>query len=251
MRVVILEDEKLSAEHLQAMLKRVEPSIEVLQVFDSVKKSVEYFKKNQEADLLFVDIHLADGISFEIFSKVKIEVPIIFTTAYDEYAIKAFKLNSVDYLLKPIDIEELKVAIEKFKKGIQAKQSIIAEDLSAIIQNVHKQYKNRFMVKIGDTISSLKTEDINYFLSEDGLALAITSQNKKYPIDYTLDQLEEMVSPELFFRINRKVLVNINSVQKASAYFNSRLKLSVVGLNEEDAVVSRERVADFKKWLDN
>lgn len=251
MRVVILEDEKLSAEHLQAMLKRVEPSIEVLQVFDSVKKSVEYFKKNQEADLLFVDIHLADGISFEIFSKVKIEVPIIFTTAYDEYAIKAFKLNSVDYLLKPIDIEELKVAIEKFKKGIQAKQSIIAEDLSEIIQNVHKQYKNRFMVKIGDTISSLKTEDINYFLSEDGLVLAITLQNKKYPIDYTLDQLEEMVSPELFFRINRKVLVNINSVQKASAYFNSRLKLSVAGLNEEDAVVSRERVADFKKWLDN
>jgi DNA-binding LytR/AlgR family response regulator len=251
MKIVILEDEKLSAEHLQTMLKRVEPSIEVLQVFDSVKKSVEYFKKNQEADLLFVDIHLADGISFELFSKVKIEVPIIFTTAYDEYAIKAFKLNSVDYLLKPIDIEELKVAIEKFKKGIQTKQSMIAEDISALIQNVHKQYKNRFMVKIGDTISSLKTEDINYFLSEDGLVLAITSQNKKYPIDYTLDQLEEIVSPELFFRINRKVLVNINSVQKASAYFNSRLKLTILGLSEEDAIVSRERVADFKKWLDN
>ncbi len=251
MKIVILEDEKLSAEHLQTMLKRVEPSIEVLQIFDSVKKSVEYFKKNQEADLLFVDIHLADGISFELFSKVKIEVPIIFTTAYDEYAIKAFKLNSVDYLLKPIDIEELKVAIEKFKKGIQTKQSMIAEDISALIQNVHKQYKNRFMVKIGDTISSLKTEDINYFLSEDGLVLAITSQNKKYPIDYTLDQLEEIVSPELFFRINRKVLVNINSVQKASAYFNSRLKLTILGLNEEDAIVSRERVADFKKWLDN
>jgi len=251
MKIVILEDEKLSADHLQTMLKRIEPSIEVLEVFDSVKKSVEYFKKNNDANLLFVDIHLADGISFELFSKVKIEVPIIFTTAYDEYAIKAFKLNSVDYLLKPIDIEELRVAIEKFKKGIQAKQSIIAEDISAIIQNVHKQYKNRFMVKIGDTISSLKTEDINYFLSEDGLVLAITSQNKKYPIDYTLDQLEEMVSPELFFRINRKVLVNINSVQKASAYFNSRLKLTIIGLSEEDAVVSRERVADFKKWLDN
>jgi len=251
MKIVILEDEKLSADHLQTMLKRIEPSIEVLEVFDSVKKSVEYFKKNNDANLLFVDIHLADGISFELFSKVKIEVPIIFTTAYDEYAIKAFKLNSVDYLLKPIDIEELRVAIEKFKKGIQAKQSIIAEDISAIIQNVHKQYKNRFMVKIGDTISSLKTEDINYFLSEDGLVLAITSQNKKYPIDYTLDQLEEIVSPELFFRINRKVLVNINSVQKASAYFNSRLKLTIIGLSEEDAVVSRERVADFKKWLDN
>ncbi len=251
MRIVILEDEKLSAEHLQTMLKRVEPSIEVLQVFDSVKKSVEYFKKNNDADLLFVDIHLADGISFELFSKVKIEVPIIFTTAYDEYAIKAFKLNSVDYLLKPIDIEELKVAIEKFKKGIQTKQSMIAEDISAILQNVHKQYKNRFMVKIGDTISSLKTEDINYFLSEDGLVLAITSQSKKYPIDYTLDQLEEIISPELFFRINRKVLVNINSVQKASAYFNSRLKLTIIGLCEEDAIVSRERVADFKKWLDN
>jgi DNA-binding LytR/AlgR family response regulator len=251
MKIVILEDEKLSAEHLQTMLKRIEPSIEVLEVFDSVKKSVEYFKKNNDANLLFVDIHLADGISFELFSKVKIEVPIIFTTAYDEYAIKAFKLNSVDYLLKPIDIEELKVAIEKFKKGVQTKQSIIAEDISAIIQNVHKQYKNRFMVKIGDTISSLKTEDINYFLSEDGLVLAITSQNKKYPIDYTLDQLEDIVSPELFFRINRKVLVNINSVQKASAYFNSRLKLTIIGLSEEDAVVSRERVADFKKWLDN
>lgn len=251
MKVIILEDEKLSAEHLQTMLKRVEPSIKVLQVFDSVKKSVEYFKKNNDAELLFVDIHLADGISFEIFSKVKIEIPIIFTTAYDEYAIKAFKLNSVDYLLKPIDIDELKAAIEKFKKGIQSKPSIIAEDISTIIQNVHRQYKNRFMVKIGDTISSLKTEDIIYFLSEDGLVLAITSQNKKFPIDYTLDQLEEIISPELFFRINRKVLVNINAIQKASPYFNSRLKLSIIGLNEEDAIVSRERVADFKNWLDS
>jgi DNA-binding LytR/AlgR family response regulator len=249
MKAIIIEDEKLSAEHLATLLKKVDPSFEIVAVYDSVKKSVDEFKKGMTADLLFVDVHLADGLSFEIFSKVAIDTPVIFTTAYDEYAIKAFKINSVDYLLKPIGLSDLKSAVEKFKKWNGNKQSTILENISGAYQTMNKQFKNRFMVKMGDTISSVKTEEISHFISEDGAVLLVT-ENKRFVIDYTLDNLESLVSPDTFFRINRKVLVNIASIQKVSSYFNSRLKLNSTSLSEEDCIVSRERVNDFKAWLD-
>lgn len=248
MNAIIIEDEKLSAEHLATLLKKVDPTIQITATYDSVKKSIEAFNKGIKADLLFVDVHLADGLSFEIFSKVSIDTPVIFTTAYDEYAIKAFKINSVDYLLKPIGLADLKGAVEKFKKWTSKEQNVALENISNAYQSITK-FKNRFMVKIGDTISSIKTEDISHFISEDGAVLLVTG-NKRYVIDYTLDNLETVVSPEIFFRINRKVLININSIQKVSAYFNSRLKLNLDFLKEEDAIVSRERVNDFKSWLD-
>jgi DNA-binding LytR/AlgR family response regulator len=250
MNAIIIEDEKLSAEHLAKLLKKVDPSISIIAKFDSVKKSIQEFKDGLKADLLFVDVHLADGLSFDIFSQISIDTPVIFTTAYNEYAIKAFEINSVDYLLKPIGIDELTRAVEKFKKLNGSNQALVLENISNAYQGINKQYKNRFIVKIGDTISSIKTEDIFHFISEDGLVILITENGKRYVIDYTLDNLETLISPDLFFRINRKVIININSVQKVSSYFNSRLKINSGSLNDEDAVVSRERVNDFKKWLD-
>ena len=226
MKAIIIEDEKLSAEHLSNLLKRIDASIEIIAHFDSIKKSINEFQKGIKADVLFVDVHLADGLSFDIFSNTSIDTPIIFTTAYDEYAIKAFKLNSVDYLLKPIGINDLRNAIEKLNKISNKQQSSIIENIANAYLNLNKQYKNRFMVKMGDSIVSIKTEDVYHFIAEDGITLMVTSNNKRYPIDYTLDQLEAMVSPDLFFRINRKVLISMNSIQKVSSYFNSRLKIN-------------------------
>ncbi len=249
MNAIIIEDEKLSAEHLSNLLKRIDASINVIANFDSVKKSVEAFQKGIKADVVFVDVHLADGLSFEIFNKIQIDTPIIFTTAFDEYAIKAFKLNSVDYLLKPIGVDDLRVAIDKLKKISQSHTSIV-QDIANAYQNLNKQYKNRFIVKMGDSIVSIKTEDVFHFIAEDGITLLVTIAGKRYAVDYTLDQLTELVSPDLFFRINRKVLIAINAVQKVSSYFNSRLKINSDLLEDESAIVSRERVSEFKAWLD-
>lgn len=249
MNAIIIEDEKLSAEHLSNLLKRIDASINVIATFDSVKKSVSEFQKGIKAEVVFVDVHLADGLSFEIFNKIQIDTPIIFTTAFDEYAIKAFKLNSVDYLLKPIGAEDLRAAIDKLKKFTQSHTSIV-QDIANAYQNLNKQYKNRFMVKMGDSIVSVKTEDVLHFIAEDGITLLVTTNAKRYPVDYTLDQLAELVSPEQFFRINRKVFISINAVQKVSSYFNSRLKINSDLLDDESAIVSRERVNEFKAWLD-
>lgn len=250
MKVIIIEDEKLSAEHLATLLKKVNPDSSVVAVFDSVKKSVEAFQKGMTADLLLVDIHLADGLSFDIFSKTAIDIPVIFTTAFDEYAIKAFKLNSVDYLLKPIGVEELRVAIHKFSKLTNKQAAVTLQNIAAIYKNINTQYKTRFMVKMGDNIVSVKTEDVSHFIAEDGITLLVNGAGKRYPVDYTLDQLETLVAPDQFFRINRKVLISINVVHKVSSYFNSRLKISSELLDDETAIVSRERVNDFKQWLD-
>lgn len=250
MKAVIIEDEKLSAEHLETLLKKVDKQIQVVAIYDSVKSVLEAFKHGVQADLLFMDIHLADGLSFEIFSKMAIETPVIFTTAYDEYAIKAFKVNSIDYLLKPIGISELRVAIDKFKKTQKPSHAQLLPELSKVYENMSKQYKTRFMVKMGDHLVSVKSDEIAHFIAEDGVVLLCTKNEKRYAVDYTLDQLEELLDSSSFFRINRKVFVHINAIQKISTYFNSRLKINSPGLVDDDCVVSRERVNDFKKWLD-
>lgn len=251
MNVIIIEDEHLSAEHLSTLLKKIDKNIEIIGTSDSVKKSIKLLSETSNIDLLFVDIHLADGLSFDIFSKLSIDTPIIFTTAYNEYAIKAFKVNSIDYLLKPIGIEDLRVSIQKFEKLNNAvQQKINAEKLDTAFNIINKQYKNRFMVKMGDTISSIRIEDIAYFIAEQGIVLLVVKTGKRYSIDYTLDQLEQLVDLTQFFRINRKVLIHIDVVKKVSSYFNSRYKINAEFLQEEDGVVSRERVNDFKLWLD-
>lgn len=249
MKAIIIEDEKLSAEHLQLLLKRIDKSIQIIGIYDSVKSVITAFENGAKADLLFVDIHLADGLSFDIFSKIYIDTPVIFTTAYDEYAIKAFKVNSLDYLLKPIGINDLKTALDKFK-SLNGRHALMP-DISKMYQSLSKQHKNRFMVKMGENIVSIKTEDIHHFIAEDGTVLLATKNEKRYSIDYTLDQLEELIDPKCFFRINRKVLIHINAIQKISTYYNSRLKIVSAQLIDDDCIVSRERVNDFKTWLDD
>ena len=250
MKAIIIEDEKLSAEHLELLLARIDSSIEILGKYDSVKKSISALKQKTEADVIFLDIHLADGLSFDIFKEVQIDIPIIFTTAFDEYAIKAFELNSIDYLLKPIGKIELEQAIEKFKRLKTTDFSYLTQLVPLFESQKAQSYKSRFLVKLGENILSVQVSEINHFISEDGILLLVTSKGKRYPIDFSLDQLATLLDPNLFFRINRKVILHINSIEKISNYFNSRLKITSSFLDEESAVVSRERVVEFKQFLD-
>ena len=249
MNAIIIEDEILSAEHLTNLLRKIDPDIKVMETFDTVKKSITAFRNGVKADLLFVDIHLADGLSFDIFSEISVDTPIIFTTAYDEYAIRAFKLNSVDYLLKPVGLDELKNALGKYKKFSRNDYSVMLDNIVNAYQSMNRQYKSRFMIKAGDNIVSVKTDQIAHFLFEDGIVLLATTSNHLYPVDFTLDQLESVLDPAVYFRINRKVIININTIQKTGTYFNSRLKITSSFLLDENSIVSRERVNDFKEWL--
>jgi DNA-binding LytR/AlgR family response regulator len=251
MKVLIVEDEPLSAEHLIRTLNKVDKNIQVVKTLDSISNTVKFLSQEFELDLIFLDIHIADGNSFEIFSKINIDVPIIFTTAFNEYAIKAFKLNSIDYLLKPIGFDDLNNAIAKYYKLKSSNQKTFhTEKIENAISILIKNYKSRFLVKLGETISSIKIEDISFFIAEDGITLLVNNEGKRYPVDYSMDALEALISPDSFFRINRKVLVNINKIQQVHTYFNSRLKLAIKNLQEEESIVSRERVNDFKLWLD-
>jgi DNA-binding LytR/AlgR family response regulator len=249
MNVIIIEDEKLSAEHLCTLLQKADGNARVLAVYDSIRQTVQAFRNGIKADLLFVDIHLGDGLSFEIFQEITTDIPIIFTTAYDEYAIRAFRLNSVDYLLKPVGFEELTAALAKFRKYTRPDLAGITDKILQAYQAINRPYKSRFMVRTGDTIVSVKTGDIAHFIFEDGIVLAVTRTNNHYPVDFPLDQLEPMLDPADFFRINRKVIVNIGAIQKSGAYFNSRLKITSPHLHADNSIVSRERVNDFKEWL--
>ena len=249
MNAIIIEDEKLSAEHLCNLLGKIDPGIHVVDIFDTISKSIQAFKNGLKADLLFVDVHLADGLSFDIFSEISIDIPIIFTTAYDEYAIRAFKLNSVDYLLKPIGATELRGSLEKFKKYNRKDYSVMLENIVHAYKNMNRQHKSRFMIKMGENIVTVKAENISHFIFEDGIVLLVTKTNNHYPVDFTLDQVESMLDPGEFFRINRKVVTNINVIQKTGTYFNSRLKITAPFLRDDNSIVSRERVNDFKEWL--
>jgi len=247
MKVIIIEDEQLSAEHLIRLIERIDASIQIEARFDTVKQSLEAFKNGLSADLLFVDIHLADGNAFELFSNVSIDIPVIFTTAYDNYAIQSFQTNSIDYLLKPIGIEELTASINKFKRLSRQQHELLFQNL--LNYRPQTRFKTRFMVKLGDSIVSIKTDEIDHFKAEDGIVLLINTNGKRYPVDYTMDQLESLLDPALFFRINRKAFVCIDRIQKVGQFFNSRLKVTTTHLSGDDAVVSRERVGNFKEWL--
>jgi DNA-binding LytR/AlgR family response regulator len=251
MNVVIVEDEKLSAEHLSLLLQRINSNIQVIKYFDSVKATTKAFEEGLQADLLFLDIHLADGNSFEIFTKIVIDIPIIFTTAYDNYAIQAFKQNSIDYLLKPISQQDLKFALEKYNKQQHISNKRLIENITIAYQQVNKQYKTRFLVKLGQSINTIQTDEIHHFETQDSLSFLITNKGNRYAIDYTLDQLENTVSSKDFFRINRKIILHIKAIEKVNTYFNGRLSITTKLLQGDSNVVSRERVNDFKAWLDS
>lgn len=249
MKVVIIEDEKPAARRLSRMLNAL--AIEPLAMLHSVEESVNWFCNNEHPDLLFLDIQLSDGLSFEIFEEVSVKSAIIFTTAYDEYALKAFKLNSIDYLLKPIDTDELENAISKFKQFQlnESQGSFDLEQLKLLVAPSQKSYKKRFTVKIGQHIKMISIDAIECFYSENKATHIHTIDNRSYLLETPLDQLEDKLQPEFFFRVSRKFLVNINAIKDIIAYSNSRLKLQLQSYHESEIIVSRERVKEFKNWL--
>jgi DNA-binding LytR/AlgR family response regulator len=250
MNIIIIEDEKPSARRLFRMLKEI--NIEAEAMLHSVVESIKWFNTHKHPDLILLDIQLSDGLSFEIFEKVKINSAIIFTTAYDEYALKAFKLNSIDYLLKPIDPEELELAIKKFKKN-RPEQASLQMDLEQIkkllINPLSKNYKERFTIKVGQHLKIIPTEDIECFYSENKGTYIFTSDNRDYLIDSTLEHLEMDLDPTLFFRVNRKFCINIKGIKDIISFSNSRLKLVLNNFSEHEIIVSREKVKNFKIWI--
>lgn len=247
MKVIILEDENRAASLLERLLAKVAPHMMVVAKLESIRDGVKYLQSNTEPDLIFSDIELADGLSFEIYNQVAVRCPIIFTTAYDHYAIEAFKTNGIDYLLKPIEEERLTQAIEKAK---HFSPGLVLEKILSITNQVSaKSYKSRFMVKVGDKIKSIPVEEILVFYSQKA-SFILTADKHTYCIDYTLDQLEPMLDQETYFRINRKYIVSINACTNILAWSNSRLRLKIEGTDDPDIIVARERVQEFKNWLD-
>ena len=251
MNVIIIEDEKPAARRLNRMLANLD--IEVNTMLHSVNESIEYFTNNDHPDLIFLDIQLSDGLSFEIFDEVQINSAIIFTTAYDEYALKAFKLNSIDYLLKPIDDEELEAAVKKYKSKLPEKKNLQVdfEDIKKLLVNpIDRVYKKRFTAKVGQHLKIFSVDDIECFYSENKGTYLHTTDNRNYLIDTTLENLEEELNPKQFYRISRKFYVNINAIRDIISYTNSRLQIKLNNFNELEVIVARERVKDFKDWLE-
>ena len=257
MKVLIIEDEELAVKKLRKTLNAVDESAEVVGVADSIRSSVNWLQNNPSPDLILMDIELCDGQSFEIFDKVDVKSTVIFTTSYDEFALKAFKVNSVDYLLKPVQKEDLHVAIEKYKKlktlYKDANESPVfnIENLVKELQQKMqgKEYRKRFLVKQAQKLVSIETDQIAFFYSDGRLNFFKTFDNKKFVVDYTMDELEEMLDPEKYFRISRSFYVSINSVDQIHDYFGNRLMLYLKPQVDKEALVSRERVSDFKRWL--
>jgi len=246
MKVIILEDETRAANYLERLILKVAPEMKVVAKIETVRDAVPFLKTHDDIDLIFSDVQLADGLSFEIFGQVQVKCPIIFTTAYDHYAIEAFKTNGIDYLLKPVVEDRLKKAIEKVK---QFSPSLALEKLISIT-SATKTYKSRFMVKVGDKIKSIPIDEILAFYSLEKATYLHTTSHRDYCIDYSVDQLESLLDPGVCFRINRKYIVSIHACTNILAWTNSRLRLKIEGITDDDVIVARERVQDFKEWLD-
>jgi len=251
MKILLIEDEYHAQKRLENIIKELRPTAEVLAILDSVEDAVEWLESNSAPDLLFLDIQLSDGLSFEIFTKIKLETPVIFTTAFDEYAIKAFKINSIDYLLKPVEEEELEAAFQKYESLYQKQTNYDVSAIENLVKALVKpQFKERFLIKTGQSLSYVPMEDVAYFYSENSYSFLKTKTGKKHILDQTMEELVNMVDPQNFFRINRKVLVKIDSIQQISPYFNSRLILKLNPKNDFEAIVSREKVKGFRGWID-
>jgi len=249
-RVLIIEDEARAARQLQGMLDKCQFNYELLSIIDSVEDAVVWFLNNTHPDLVFLDIQLADGLSFEIFQKVQVEAPIIFTTAFDQYAIQAFKVNSIDYLLKPIQEENLRVAIKKYEKTA-AKKGINPALLSQLLTSIeNKNYRVSILVKQGSGQVQLKVNNLLYVYSEDSITFGVTPE-KRYVIDETMDQLLQSLDPKHFFRINRGQIVGREAINRVEPYFNHRVKLEIANPNDQEFVVSRLKTKEFKEWLNS
>ncbi|HNS17031.1 MAG TPA: LytTR family DNA-binding domain-containing protein [Bacteroidales bacterium] len=254
MRTLIVEDEPYARKELIRLLEETGRSMDIVASLDSVEDSVEWLQMNPMPDLIFMDIQLADGLSFEIFRKVDITVPVIFTTAFDQYAIQAFKVNSVDYLLKPIKPDELERALLKLeqvsKQYSTSVKSMVSIDIEKLLKNFRPDYKSRFMIRLGDQYKHVDATNIGYFKAEDNEVMLVTRENRTYIIDHSLDELSQVLDPLEFFRVSRRYIVNIHAVVKVSKYFNSRLVIDLVPEAGEKVLVSRVKVQEFLKWMD-
>jgi DNA-binding LytR/AlgR family response regulator len=251
MNILIIEDESLAADKLEMMLREINPEIRIMKKLGSVKESVKWLLQHS-ADLIFLDIQLSDGISFSIFEQVTVNTPVIFTTAYDQYAIKAFQVNSISYLLKPIRKSDLADSLQKYH-ALKSAFSIDFERLLANIQGKEPDFKKRFLIQVGEKIRKIEVSEIAYFYVLDKGVYLRTFQGHSYPVEYTLDGLENLVNPLAFFRINRKYMVNMDSIASMVAYSRGRVKLELKPKadDEPDTIVSIDRSSGFKKWLNS
>lgn len=250
MRVLIIEDEAPAFRRLQKLLEELNSTIEIVEVLDSVEESVKWFNNHQEPDLIFSDIQLSDGISFEIFEQVKITRPVIFTTAFDEYMLKAFRVNSIDYLLKPIKKEDLKHSLEKYKV-IQSAFSN-SPNLGELLKGLklgEEDYKTRLLSKVGDKLISVEVENVVYFQTRHGVVHVFTSQGRNYLLDQTLDELIKSLDPKTFFRANRQFILQFKSIEAVHRYHKGKLIVELRMQPDQEVIVSAERASEFKKWL--
>jgi DNA-binding LytR/AlgR family response regulator len=253
MNVLIIEDEAPAFRRLQRILEEIRPDIRLLDVIDSVEEGVKWLKNHNLPDLIFMDIQLADGLSFELFNHVKITTPVIFTTAYDEYTLKAFKVNSIDYLLKPINKELLKESLEKYDSLKTTYSGAQAVNIAEILKQINpdeKRYKSRFLIKVRDQLIALETKNIAYFFTEHALVYARTKQNKKYVVDFTLDELEDLLDPNSFFRLNRQYIANFLAIEASHQWEKGKLKITLEPKTDTTVLISRDRSTEFKRWLD-
>jgi DNA-binding LytR/AlgR family response regulator len=277
MTILIIEDEELTARKLQRLLLDVEPTAIIVGMTVSVDESVEWLRTNPQPDLIFMDIELADGQSFDIFNHVAVTSPVVFTTAYDEYAIKAFKVSSIDYLLKPIKEDDLRRALAKLQAlkevlvsqtgasgpaGLEAslagllqqlrKTPLIAPAAPPLISGMNEAtqpYRDRFMIKQGQRLFSIEVDEVAYFITRNKMSFLKTKEGSEWLIDYTLDELSQMLDPRRFFRLNRQIIAELRSVDKVHLYFNGKLKVDMRPVFDEEVVVSREKAGEFKLWL--
>ncbi len=253
MNVLIIEDEKPAAEQLMRLLRKELPNAFFHGPLPSVKVSREWLDQNPAPDLIFLDIQLADGPSFEIFNGLKITAPIIFCTAYDQYALKAFQLNSIDYLLKPVEPEELRRALEKFShwNATDDHQKYDAQILKQLLESRENHYKTRFVIKVGDKLNVIEVPEIDFFVSSGKYTFLQTSSGRQYPVEQSLDRLQEILDPSQFHRINRRYIIRFPAIEEVRSYSTSRLKLQLRNCDDNDVMVSRNRTNGFKEWLDS
>jgi DNA-binding LytR/AlgR family response regulator len=252
-RALIVEDEKPAAEHLLRLLDKCAYEVKALQRTDSINQTIAWLESNPLPDIIFLDIQLADGLSFEIFKHLKIQCPVIFTTAFEEYALRAFKINSIDYLLKPIGIEELNFALGKYMgQALQpSSDSLLSDKVETLLQQLNQRYKTRFIVNVGPRIKFIESIHIRYFYSLEKSTYLLEDSGKSYDLSSSLDQVESQLDPGYFFRISRKYIVNIEAIQEIITYSSSRLKLIIKGSEQEDILVSRSKINGFKEWLES
>lgn len=248
-KILILEDEKPNADRIKRIMLKIRPDVEISAVLTSVKKTVMWLSENEHPDLIIMDIQLADGLSFEVFNLVQVDCPVIFTTAYDEYAVKAFKYNSVDYLLKPVEREELEAAMVKFESSVQhVQQQPLIENLLA--QMLPKTYRTRFLLPYRDGYKKISIEDVSLFYSHLNITYANLFNGEQVVVPQTLETLEQELEPKKFFRVNRQYIVHVDSIEEVHNFFNGKLKLKVKNSTDEEVIVSRTKAPLFKEWLD-